>query len=62
MVRVKIAKTKFSFVRRALGLGNAASLRKQRRGIQETPAEPELIWVRLVTEKEHRMTAVPVPE
>ena len=55
---VRIAKTKFSFVRKALGIGNSRALRKQRDALKISPADPEIVWVRLVTGKEHRMTAV----
>jgi hypothetical protein len=59
---MRIAKTRFSFVRKYLGISNARALRKQRAALQESPADPEIIWVRLVTGKQHRMTAVPQPE
>jgi len=59
---VRIAKSRFAFVRKCLGLSNSRQLRKQRANLKETPTDPEIIWVRLVTGKEHRMTAVPEPE
>lgn len=59
MAMVRIAKTRFSFVRKCLGISNARALRKQREALKESPADPEIIWVRLVTGKEHRMTAIP---
>ena len=62
MTTVRIAKSKFSFVRKFLGLSQAKDLRKRRMAIKETPADPEIIWVRLVTDREHRMSAVPDQE
>jgi len=59
---VRIAKTRFSFVRKGLGIGNSRALRKKSASIKETPANPEIVWVRLVTGKEHRMLAVPDSE
>ncbi len=59
---MRIAKTRFSFVRKYLGISNARALRKQRAALQESPTDPEIIWVRLVTGKQHRMTAVAQPE
>jgi hypothetical protein len=59
MTRVKISRSRFSFLRRCLGLGRSADLKEQRRALKESPADPEIIWVRLVTGKEHRMSAIP---
>ena len=59
MTRVRISRSRFSFLRRCLGLERPANLKKQRLALKESPADPEIIWVRLVTGKEHRMSAVP---
>ena len=59
---VRIAKTRFSFVRKALGIGNSRALRKQRVALKVGEVDPEIVWVRLVTGKEHRMSGVPQPE
>jgi hypothetical protein len=62
MTTVRIAKSKFSFIRKCLGLSQAKELRKRRMAIKESPADPEIVWVRLVTDREHRMSAVPDQE
>jgi hypothetical protein len=59
MTTVKITRSRFSFLRRCLGLERSANLKKQRMAWKESPTDPEIIWVRLVTGKEHRMSAVP---
>ena len=56
---VRIAKSRFSFVRKWLGISDAHRMRKQRAALKETAASPEIVWVRLVTGKEHRMSAIP---
>jgi hypothetical protein len=62
MTTVRISKSKFAFLRKYLGLSEAKSRRKQRMALKETPADPEIVWVRLVTDREHRMSGVPNPE
>ena len=65
MTTVRISKSKFSFVRKFLGMvpSKKEQLRAQRIAlIEKKHADPEIIWVRLVTGKEHRMSAVAKPE
>ena len=59
MTRVRISRARFSFLRRCLGLERTVDLKKKRLALKESPADPEIIWVRLVTGKEHRMSAIP---
>ena len=63
MTTVKIAKSRFSFLRKRLGIEpTLEDQRAKTTWFTETPADPEIIWVRLVTDREHRMSAVPDPE
>ena len=62
MSKIRISTSRFSFVRRILGKDHAAQLKAQRQALKESPTDPEIIWVRLLTGKEHRMFAVLEPE